>query len=97
MKKDRPARTGTLYVSDTGGTANLQSTLRWCAGANGLDIDGKYGPATAQATRDFQAQVGIPVDGVYGPQRWTCPSTMKIVTRDITRGISGFTPRMRVS
>ncbi|MER5599896.1 peptidoglycan-binding domain-containing protein [Streptomyces sp. NPDC002265] len=50
------------------GTYDLQVSLRRCDGANGLEEDGYYGPATAQAVRDFQARVGIPVDGVYGPQ-----------------------------
>ncbi|MEW2417004.1 peptidoglycan-binding domain-containing protein [Streptomyces sp. NPDC046866] len=50
------------------GVGDLQSALRKCNGANGLDVDGRYGPLTAQAVRDFQALVRIPVDGVYGPQ-----------------------------
>ncbi|MFH7596451.1 peptidoglycan-binding domain-containing protein [Streptomyces racemochromogenes] len=50
------------------GTYDLQVSLRRCNGANGLAEDGYYGPATAQAVRDFQARMGISVDGVYGPQ-----------------------------
>ncbi|MFD5467981.1 peptidoglycan-binding protein [Kitasatospora sp. NPDC127059] len=50
------------------GTYDLQVSLHRCDGANGLAEDGYYGPATAQAVRDFQARVGLGVDGVYGPQ-----------------------------
>lgn len=32
-----------------------------------LVVDGRYGPATAQAVKNFQAAVKIPVDGIAAP------------------------------
>lgn len=34
------------------------------------EIDGVFGDATERAVRDFQASVGIDVDGVAGPVTW---------------------------
>lgn len=34
----------------------------------GLDIDGKYGPLTKQAVKDFQTKYKIKVDGIVGPE-----------------------------
>jgi murein L,D-transpeptidase YcbB/YkuD len=33
-----------------------------------LDADGAYGPGTAEAVRRFQADHGLPTDGMAGPQ-----------------------------
>lgn len=36
-----------------------------------LAVDGAVGPATTQATKDFQSIKGITVDGIIGPQTAT--------------------------
>ncbi|MFC1675215.1 peptidoglycan-binding protein, partial [Candidatus Omnitrophota bacterium] len=33
-------------------------------------IDGKRGPKTQKAIRDFQESLGLKVDGVVGPKTW---------------------------
>lgn len=34
----------------------------------GLDLDGKYGPLTEQAVKDFQTKYNIRIDGIVGPE-----------------------------
>jgi len=45
----------------------LQEALNDLGADPKLDVDGRYGPATRQAVRNFQAAVGIAVDGIAGP------------------------------
>lgn len=46
----------------------LQRQLN-AAGANPpLEVDGKFGPLTDAAVRNFQTQSGIKIDGIYGPE-----------------------------
>ena len=35
-----------------------------------LEVDGAYGPQTAEATRAFQRDRGLTVDGIVGPETW---------------------------
>jgi peptidoglycan hydrolase-like protein with peptidoglycan-binding domain len=39
-------------------------------GANQITIDGIFGPVTNDAVRAFQTLLGLPVDGIVGPQTW---------------------------
>lgn len=45
--------------------ALLQQALNVATGA-GLEIDGKWGPATDASLRNFQKFFGLQVDGVFG-------------------------------
>lgn len=45
----------------------LQEALNDLGADPKLIVDGRYGPATRQAVKDFQKAVGIPVDGIAGP------------------------------
>ncbi len=40
-----------------------------------LVVDGVFGPQTARATRLFQEEKGLDVDGVVGPNTWTAAWT----------------------
>ncbi|TNE50173.1 MAG: hypothetical protein EP343_09590 [Deltaproteobacteria bacterium] len=46
----------------------LQDMLNKVGATPPLDTDGKFGPLTQAAVRNFQTQQGISVDGVVGPQ-----------------------------
>jgi peptidoglycan hydrolase-like protein with peptidoglycan-binding domain len=48
------------------GVRCVQNGYNRIAGA-GLAVDGSYGPATMEATRNFQRYFGLRVDGVVGP------------------------------
>ena len=44
----------------------LQEILNYIAGAN-LVLDGKFGPASVAALKQWQAAAGLSADGIYGP------------------------------
>lgn len=50
----------------------MQNALNWCIEHEGLEadtlaVDGKFGPASQQATDAFQEAAGLPHDGSFGP------------------------------
>ncbi|MCL2299266.1 MAG: peptidoglycan-binding protein [Firmicutes bacterium] len=59
----------TLQEGDRGSTAEL---LQWGLGRAGVPLaaDGIFGPLTAKAVRDWQAQSGLAADGAAGPKTW---------------------------
>lgn len=64
-----PSQIGRILYNGTSGTdvKALQDALNQL-GYNSGDVDGNYGPATAQAVRRFQSAMGLPADGDFGPQ-----------------------------
>src|SRR5437879_13619941 len=56
------------FGNDSDAVYMLQVTLDGCYKA-GLKQDGNYGTLTEAAVRNVQHAVGVPRDGVYGPQR----------------------------
>lgn len=55
------------FGADSPTVADVQRALVE-AGAEELDVDGHFGPATDAALREYQQQHNLPVDGVAGPQ-----------------------------
>lgn len=45
----------------------IQKSLNHCHGAN-LTVDGIYGTLTSNAMKRAQKALGVPQDGIYGPQ-----------------------------
>ena len=58
---------GLARSGDNDAIAELQTWLN-SNGYDSGDVDGKYGPNTARAVRNFQQDAGIKVDGDAGPQ-----------------------------
>lgn len=43
-----------------------------------IDVDGVYGPQTADVTKSFQREKGLRVDGLIGPMTWKYAWTAKV-------------------
>lgn len=43
-----------------------------------IDVDGMYGPGSADVCRSFQAEKGLGVDGVVGPDTWAASWTSPV-------------------
>jgi peptidoglycan hydrolase-like protein with peptidoglycan-binding domain len=63
---------GGIYQPPAQGIAvqQIQEDLNQILGA-GLDVDGIYGPNTADAVRALQREAGVTVDGAVGPETQT--------------------------
>ena len=74
-KKDYAAKSKGSRQKDAGKsefrptTRDIQSSLK-NAGFDSGPIDGKMGPKTRQAIKDFQKSKGLVPDGVVGPKTW---------------------------
>ena len=51
------------------GVKDVQEQLNYRASA-GLSVDGRFGPATETAVRNFQTSVGLPATGVVNGNTW---------------------------
>lgn len=61
----------------------IQEALK-IAGFYQGEIDGKIGPQTKKAIRDFQAAKGLAVDGKVGPKTWA--ELEKVLAEQLTSG-----------
>lgn len=61
----------TVKQGDTGPAVRaVQQLLKSEYGFNNVNVDGIFGPITAQAVKDFQTSKGIASDGIVGPVTW---------------------------
>ena len=58
-----------------------QALTDWGFGAIVGEIDGKSGPKTKEATKQFQAAMGLAADGIAGPKTWAALKSGIIVPR----------------
>lgn len=69
-KKTTTTSTNNLRRGSEGvGVSAFQTLLNQLGGYN-LEVDGKFGPKTEAAVRDWQQKNGLDVDGVVGTQTW---------------------------
>ena len=72
LKEERNVLSGGTYRTPSGfelPSASIQSALKNAGYYNGA-IDGKIGPSTRSALRDFQSAHGLTVDGICGRKTW---------------------------
>lgn len=75
---DAPPWPGTLLVDYTAGHGTATWQAQMSARGWHLDVDDEYGPASAQVCTQFQAEKGLAVDGVVGPETWAAAWTAPI-------------------
>ena len=68
--KPATTSTNTLRRGSTGGNVSAFQTLLNQLGGYNLEVDGKFGPKTEAAVRDWQQKNGLDVDGIVGTQTW---------------------------
>lgn len=76
--------------SDDVVVSGIQYLLK--ARGHAVVVDGVYGPATAAAVTAFQTSVGLPADGIVGPQTWPLLVITTTVgsTGDAVRAVQQF-------
>jgi len=59
----------------------LNTWLAHLPGRASLALDGKFGPLTDAAIRDFQRRHGLPVDGIVGSRKWAALDSARFTGR----------------
>lgn len=69
---DQPAWSGRYLTQPPAmsGTDVQQWQEQMAARGYAIDVDGEYGPDSEKACREFQAEAGLKVDGIVGPDTW---------------------------
>lgn len=62
---------GTISAGATGATVEWAQYLLVRRTLSYTQIDGVFGPVTAEAVEEFQRGAGLTVDGIVGPATWT--------------------------
>ena len=94
MLSDPSGCYATLRRGSSGGDVSAMQNLLNGHGA-GLAVDGKFGPLTRAAVKNYQRANGLKVDGICGQQTW---GSLLKVTRNDTREISSAVlPYLRVA
>jgi peptidoglycan hydrolase-like protein with peptidoglycan-binding domain len=70
---------------------NIQRDLNAYHGNKNLNIDGKYGQATADAVRDFQHQAVLTEDGIYGKGTQNAMSKIDEIHHQVTTYLNSQT------
>lgn len=91
----------TVLKSGSNGSqvVDLQNFLNWY-GSYGLDVDGIFGVATEKAVKDFQTNMKIEVDGIFGAESLAKAKTAKkksTVTPAPSNTYSGNLPTIELS
>ena len=82
----------TIQQGSTGPDVVLWQTLI------GVTPDGKFGPATAAATKTWQSQRGITPDGIVGPMTWAAAQrTVPVVTVSTPAAVPTTRPPLAVA
>lgn len=78
--------TDSVHGGDTGPAVNLIQYYLVSSGYD-IEVDGKYGPVTENAVRDFQKKNNLTEDGIVGPVTWSRLEASAGVTT--TSGVTG--------
>ena len=73
-----PPFPGTLLINYTEGHGTATWQQQMANRGWSIAVDDKYGPRSAQVCHDFQAEKGLAVDSIVGPDTWAAAWTAPI-------------------